>query len=105
MIQAIPLRELERAAKTRPPGYLQDCLNGRLVASGCLLIQSEDLDALRAKYSRGLGDVVAMVAQPIARAIDSVLLTDFQNCGPCVERQLWLNQLGKSAKTLTNPHS
>jgi len=34
-----------------------------------------------------LGDAVATVAQPIARAIDRVAGTDLQNCGACKRRQ------------------
>lgn len=36
---------------------------------------------------RGLGDAVAMVAQPIAKAIDKHLGTDIQNCKGCHQRQ------------------
>lgn len=41
---------------------------------------------------RGLGDLVAKVAKPIARAIDAVAGTDMANCGGCAERQKKLNQ-------------
>jgi hypothetical protein len=40
----------------------------------------------------GLGDVVAYVAQPIARAIDRVLKTNVAGCGGCKARQTWLNK-------------
>lgn len=39
----------------------------------------------------GLGDVVAAVAQPIARAIDAVAGTSIANCGGCTGRQEQLN--------------
>jgi hypothetical protein len=42
---------------------------------------------------RGLGDVVAMVAQPIARAIDSVAGTNIKECGGCAKRREKLNLL------------
>lgn len=42
-----------------------------------------------------LGDAVAVVAQPIARAIDAVAGTDIQNCGGCKKRQDALNELGQ----------
>jgi hypothetical protein len=42
---------------------------------------------------RGLGDAVAQVAQPIARAIDSVLGTNVQGCGSCKARQAALNKV------------
>ncbi len=36
---------------------------------------------------RGLGDVVAAVAQPIARGIDAVAGTDLANCAGCGQRK------------------
>lgn len=41
---------------------------------------------------RGLGDAVAVVAQPIAKAIDRVAGTDLANCKGCDGRQSALNQ-------------
>jgi hypothetical protein len=41
----------------------------------------------------GLGDVIAVVAQPIAKAIDSVAGTNIQGCGACKQRQEALNKL------------
>jgi hypothetical protein len=35
----------------------------------------------------GLGDAFALVAQPIARAIDAVAGTDIANCTPCKKRR------------------
>lgn len=43
------------------------------------------------KY-RGLGDVVAAVAQPVAKALDAALGTDIQNCEGCGGRKEWLNE-------------
>ena len=40
----------------------------------------------------GLGDIVARIAQPIARAIDSVAGTSFRKCGGCAKRKAWLNK-------------
>lgn len=40
----------------------------------------------------GLGDVVAKVAQPIAKAVDAVAGTNLANCGGCKRRQQKLNQ-------------
>lgn len=36
---------------------------------------------------RGMGDVVAYVAKPVARAIDAVAGTDLKNCLACTQRQ------------------
>jgi hypothetical protein len=41
---------------------------------------------------RGLGDLVAKVAQPIAGAIDAVFGTSIKGCGGCAERQETLNK-------------
>ena len=44
----------------------------------------------------GLGDRVAAVAQPIARAIDAVLGTHVAECGGCKRRREALNRFGES---------
>lgn len=41
--------------------------------------------------ARGLGDVVAIVAQPTAAMIDALIGTDLKNCPACTERQEDLN--------------
>lgn len=41
----------------------------------------------------GLGDAVALVAQPIAKAIDSVAGTNIQGCSGCQQRKEALNKL------------
>lgn len=43
--------------------------------------------------SCGLGDTVAFVSQPVAKAIDTVLGTNIQNCGGCQQRQETLNKM------------
>lgn len=57
-------------------------------ASGKLRILRHDLTRL--------GDAVASVAQPIARAIDRVAGTDIEHCGGCKKRQDALNRVGQS---------
>lgn len=58
-----------------------------------------DLDKpIEARDILGLGDAVAMVAQPIARVIDRVAGTDIQNCGGCKQRQEMLNRLVSNIK-------
>ena len=43
---------------------------------------------------RGMGEVIARIAQPIARAIDTVVGTDVAGCKSCKEvRQPFLNRL------------
>lgn len=41
---------------------------------------------------RGLGDLVAKIAQPIAAAIDAVAGTSLKTCGGCQKRREWLNK-------------
>jgi hypothetical protein len=41
----------------------------------------------------GLGDLVASIAQPIAKAIDAVAHTNIQNCGGCKKRREMLNRI------------
>jgi len=41
---------------------------------------------------KGLGDVVPLVAQPIAKVVDSVAGTSIQTCGGCAQRRAALNQ-------------
>lgn len=59
-----------------PPGW------GRYGGSGCAQHRTF-----------GLGDLVATVAQPIARAIDAVAGTNIKGCGGCKKRQEALNRL------------
>ncbi len=44
------------------------------------------------RRNRGLGDAVERIAQPIAKAIDSVAGTNIQECGGCKRRKEWLNK-------------
>ena len=40
---------------------------------------------------RGMGDLLAMVAQPIAGAVDAVLGTNIKECSGCARRRKLLN--------------
>ena len=42
---------------------------------------------------KGVGDLVKMVAQPIAKGIDAVAGTDLQNCSGCEQRRQALNKM------------
>ena len=46
----------------------------------------------RPRKLRGLGDAVAVVANPIALGIDAMLGTQISNCGGCRKRQDALNR-------------
>lgn len=41
---------------------------------------------------KGAGDLVAVVAQPVARTIDAVAGTNIAGCGACKKRQEMLNK-------------
>jgi hypothetical protein len=41
---------------------------------------------------QGLGDAVALVAEPIAAVSDRVLRTTFKGCAGCARRRAWLNR-------------
>jgi len=41
---------------------------------------------------KGAGDVVKLVAQPIAKIIDSVAGTNLQSCGGCEQRRQSFNK-------------
>ena len=47
---------------------------------------------LEIRQITGLGDVVAMIANPIALGIDAMLGTQISNCGGCRKRQDALNR-------------
>lgn len=58
--------------------------------------------ARRAKSKiTGAGDAFSILAQPIAKAIDSVAGTDIANCLPCAQRRARWNK----AIPFTNPQT
>jgi hypothetical protein len=54
------------------------------------IVHRPDMDKPRSKV--GLGDAVAAVAQPIAKAVDAVFGTELQRCGGCEQRKEKLNR-------------
>lgn len=50
----------------------------------------------------GLGDAVALVAQPIARAVDAVAGTKIAQCGGCKKRRAALNRITLQRGTPTS---
>ena len=54
---------------------------------------STPIRKVSARKYRGLGDAVAAVAQPIARAIDRIAGTDIQHCSGCQRRQQKMNSI------------
>ncbi len=62
--------------------------------TGTIELSIEQVRALRlASKRRGLGDLVAAVAQPIARAIDAAAGTKLAECGGCKKRREALNRI------------
>ena len=103
----IRLSSMEETAKTRPEGYLQDCLSRGIIDGPFLQISPAEYQPLLAKYRppstinsphpqphqiAGLGDLVHAVAHPLAKATDRILGTNLQNCGGCARRRETLNR-------------
>lgn len=93
----ITLRSIEENAKNRPEGYMADVLSHGVIKGSNLEISSNDYIALIKKYNpermKGMGDLVAKVAQPIAKGLDRIFGTNIQGCGGCKKRQEKLNEL------------
>jgi hypothetical protein len=96
----IPLAEIERRAAAHPPDYRAAVLACARQAGAKLCFDPADYLRIRAKFPapprakpRGLGDLVALVAEPIARASDAVLGTHLVGCGGCAQRRAALNAL------------
>jgi len=86
------LNHLRLDAKAFAPGYFDAVCAAGKVENDKLYIALPVWLRLRREYRRGLGDRIARIAQPIARAIDAVAGTDLQNCNGCAQRQELLNQ-------------
>jgi len=93
----IRITEIHKTAAERPEGYAEHVISEGEIVGDYLEISSESLAKLRAIYRpakpalKGLGDVVAAVAQPIAKVIDAVAGTNVAGCGGCAKRQAALN--------------
>lgn len=84
--------QLAARAKTRTTGFIEAVLAAaRPVNDTTYEISDEAYLAILTKHTPGLGDVVASVAQPVARAIDAILGTNVAGCAKCKARQEWLN--------------
>jgi hypothetical protein len=66
-------------------------------------VTREEYEARKTKprATFGLGDAVAAIANPIARALDATLGTKIQGCGGCARRRDALNQI---LPNLGKPH-
>lgn len=54
--------------------------------------QRAALKVAKPKKITGAGDAFALIAQPFAKAIDSVAGTDLANCTPCAKRRVAWNK-------------
>jgi hypothetical protein len=88
----IPLAELLKSPCAWHKALAVGKLNG-----GMLQIDDTKFAQIEAECGqpgiRGLGDVVALVARPVARAIDAVAGTKLAGCGGCKSRQAKLNRI------------
>lgn len=97
----IKLSEIERVSKDRPEGYVEHVISEGEIVGDYLEISSDALAKLRAIYrpaqpvTTGLGDIVASVATPIARALHLPCIDPAtQQLRPesgCAKRKAWLN--------------
>lgn len=55
------------------------------------IIHEQPIPADELRKIQGAGDLVAIVAQPIARAADAIFGTELANCSGCKRRQDALN--------------
>jgi hypothetical protein len=84
-------------------GYEKDFLAHGTVTGSFLHMEDSEYKKLISKWHpvigaqpqgiRGAGDIVAKVAQPIAKTIDKVFKTNVSGCGGCKARQDALNKL------------
>lgn len=86
------LDEVKEKAKVRPAGYLEEVIGSGRIEGDWLELDDEVWRRLFRKY-RGLGDVVAAIAKPVAAVIDKALGTGLSDCAACRERQEALNRI------------
>ena len=100
----ISMSLVRRAALVREANFLTEIMQiGQQTEDGIYLDVSlkEWQTFLIAHSPPGMGDIAAVVARPIARAIDFILPTHLQDCGSCHHRQdNWNRSLPFTATTL-----
>jgi len=57
------------------------------------ITKPQDIPGWTKPKSKGLGDKVEKIAQPIAKVIDRVAGTNIQGCGACKKRRDKLNKM------------
>lgn len=81
----IPLSHIRERAAQRPQGYYEEVVSKGVIDGDVLEIPDEEAAQLYRKY-RGIGDIVAAFAKPVAQ------LVGLENCGGCKDRQEALNK-------------
>jgi hypothetical protein len=116
MKKPIRLVDLKRISEHRPEGYYEDVLSKGEIIGDSLWIEWDNYTKLLAKYSpnkksvpcsscgdnrkyKGLGDIIAVPANAIARVIDKVAGTHIEGCSSCAERRKKLNELMPFSKS------
>jgi len=96
----VSLQHIDKCKATRPSGYAEALLAAGTVEGKFLAIDHDKLEEIvrkftpeRVKTVKGLGDLIHKVANPIAKAIDSVAGTNVQGCGGCAKRRESLNKI------------
>jgi hypothetical protein len=90
--------DFPKHAKVRREGFADAVLKVARRDGDTIEVEAEDWQRLTWQYAPiprstfGLGDAVALVAQPIAGAIDWALGTHLSGCGGCGERKETLNR-------------
>ena len=102
-LKKLRLYDIKEVSKNRAPGYEEAVLSKGKIDGEFLYLHVKDFAELRATYPpikpegrpccKGLGDLVAIPAQAIARSIDRVVGTNIQNCEKCKKRQAFLNKV------------
>jgi hypothetical protein len=97
----IKLSALKEIAQSRPTGYYDDVITHGIVHDQSVELTEAAYRQMLIKYRvqtatgsiRGAGDLVAIPAQAIARAIDRMVGTNIQGCSGCKQRQEWMNKI------------
>jgi hypothetical protein len=97
----ILIKAIEQNSKNRPEGYYEDVISHGVVQGEFLEIDTNSYNELLNKYRitpnnysgsiKGLGDLVSIPAQAIAKGLDKVFHSNIAGCGGCKKRQEWLN--------------
>lgn len=97
MKSKISIVAIKQMGERRADGFVEEIMSHGTIVGEFLEIDQVCYGNVMGKYRpkpmRGLGDAVAVVAQPIARTIDRVVGTHIEGCGGCKKRQEKLNKL------------